>query len=74
MPAPPATDAAMRIDIDRALAALPTRERAAALLCYGEGCSHSEAAAILGLPLGTLKSIVMRARAQLVRQLEGHEG
>ena len=69
----PAADANMRIDIDRALAALPARERAAALLCYGEGCSHAEAAAILDLPLGTLKSIVLRARTLLVRQLEGHE-
>ena len=69
-----AADADMRIDLERALAALPLRERAAALLCYGEGCSHAEAAAILDLPLGTLKSIVMRARAQLMRQLEGQEG
>jgi RNA polymerase sigma factor (sigma-70 family) len=70
----PAADADLRIDIDRALASLPARERAAALLCYAEGCSHAEAAAILDLPLGTLKSIVSRARTSLVRQLEGHEG
>jgi RNA polymerase sigma-70 factor (ECF subfamily) len=66
-------DVAARIDIERALARLPERERAAALLCFGEGCSHAEAAAILDLPLGTLKSIVARARTALVRQLEGHE-
>lgn len=71
--APIATpDEAARIDLERALARLPERERAAALLCFGEGCSHSEAAAVLDLPLGTLKSIVARARAALVRQLEGH--
>lgn len=64
-------DAEGRLDVGRALARLPERERAAALLCFGEGCSHSEAAAILGLPLGTLKSVVARARAALVRQLEG---
>jgi RNA polymerase sigma factor (sigma-70 family) len=68
-----AIDHAARIDVGRALAGLPERERAAALLCFGEGCSHSEAAAILDLPLGTLKSIVARARIALVRQLEGHE-
>lgn len=61
-----------RIDIDRALAALPERERAAALLCLGEGWSHGEAAIILGLPLGTLKSLVARARARLAAILEGH--
>lgn len=62
-----------RIDISRALAALPERERAAAVLCLGEGWSHGEAAAILGLPLGTLKSIVARARARLAAILEGHQ-
>jgi RNA polymerase sigma-70 factor (ECF subfamily) len=61
-----------RIDIDRALARLPGRERAAALLCFGEGYSHGEAAAILELPLGTLKSVAARAKAALARELEGH--
>lgn len=60
-----------RIAIDRALASLPPRERAAALLLFAEGHSHSEAAAILGLPLGTLKSIAARARAALIPLLEG---
>ena len=59
------------IDVARALAKLEPRERAAALLCLGEGWSHGEAASILDLPLGTLKSIVARARAQLVGHLEG---
>ena len=65
------TDHEVRIDVERALAALPARERAAALLCLGEGYSHGEAAAILELPLGTLKSIVARAREALARALEG---
>ena len=43
------------------------------LLCLGEGYSHTEAADILSLPLGTLKSVVARARAELVRHLEGQE-
>ena len=64
-------DLEARIDVDRALARLPERERAAALLCFGQGYSHGEAAAILGLKLGTLKSVVARARAELARQLEG---
>lgn len=62
-----------RIAVDQALAALPPRERAAALLVFGEGHSHGEAAAALGLPLGTLKSIVARARAALIPLLEGAE-
>lgn len=60
----------LAIDLSRALAGLGTRERAAALLCFGEGCSHGEAARIMELPLGTLKSIVARARAALVERLE----
>jgi RNA polymerase sigma-70 factor (ECF subfamily) len=60
----------LRIDLQRALAALNERERAAALLCFSEGCSHGEAAEIMGVPLGTLKSIVARARAALVETLE----
>ncbi|MFL6844139.1 MAG: RNA polymerase sigma factor [Allosphingosinicella sp.] len=64
-------DAESKIDVDRALARLPARERAAALLCLGEGYSHGEAATILELPLGTLKSVVARAKAELVRHLEG---
>lgn len=62
-----------RIAVDRALSALAPRERAAALLVFGEGHSHSEAAGILNLPLGTLKSIVARARAALIPLLEGAE-
>ena len=46
------------------------RERMAALLCFAEGYSHVEAAQIMGLPLGTLKSIVARARRGLVECLE----
>jgi RNA polymerase sigma-70 factor (ECF subfamily) len=66
--AAPDTDVA--IDLSRALATLPDRERAAASLCYGEGYSHAEAARILDLPLGTLKSLVARARTALVAGLE----
>lgn len=61
-----------RIDVERALSRLPERERAAALLCLGEGYSHGEAAAIMEVPLGTLKSLVARARAALAQALEGH--
>ena len=60
-----------RIAIDRALAKLSERERAVALLLFAEGHSHSEAAAILAVPLGTLKSIAARVRLALVPLLEG---
>ena len=58
-----------RIDAGRALERLSRAERAAALLCFGHGHTHSEAAEILGLPLGTLKSVVARARLKLTDYL-----
>lgn len=63
-------DPDLAIDLERALSGLGQREKAAALLCFGEGCSHTEAALIMDLPLGTLKSTVARARAALVKTLE----
>jgi RNA polymerase sigma-70 factor (ECF subfamily) len=63
-------EAETAIDVARAMAALEPRARAAAQLCFAEGCSHGEAAAILDLPLGTLKSLVARAKTQLAAALE----
>jgi RNA polymerase sigma-70 factor, ECF subfamily len=59
----PGTD--RRIDLDRALAALSEPQRHALLLCYGADLSHAEAALVLGWPLGTLKTQVLRAKARL---------
>jgi RNA polymerase sigma factor (sigma-70 family) len=64
-------DPYISIDVKRALADLEPRERAAALLCFGEGYSHGEAARIMEVPLGTLKSVAARAKAKLARHLEG---
>ena len=66
----PAAGPETAIDLERALDQLGERERAAALLCFGEGCSHAEAAEIMALPLGTLKSILARARNALAARLE----
>ena len=57
-----------RLDLDRVLAGLTPEQRAAIALCYGEGMSHSEAAEALGLPLGTVKSHVLRGRAKILGQ------
>ena len=59
-----------RLDLARALQALEPVERAALVLCEGHGWSHSEAADILRLPLGTLKGTVRRAK-QKCRDLLG---
>lgn len=63
----PASDAA--IDADRLLGALSPQERAALTLCFGHGWSHSEAAEIMGVPLGTVKSLVLRGRAKAQKMI-----
>ena len=63
----PASDAS--IDADRLLASLSPQERAALTLCFGHGWSHGEAAEIMGVPLGTLKSLVLRGRAKAQKMM-----
>ena len=65
-----AAEAGHRTAIDQAMRRLTKRERMAALLCFAEGYSHGEAAAIMEVPLGTLKSLVSRVRTGLVQCLE----
>jgi RNA polymerase sigma factor (sigma-70 family) len=60
-----------RLAVKRALQALPLEQRAAVTLCLVCGFSHSEAAEILGAPLGTVKSHVLRGRERLVREIGG---
>lgn len=50
---------------------LSENERAALVLCEGHGWTHSESAELLGLPLGTLKSTVARAKAKCRAMWEG---
>ncbi|ATB30530.1 RNA polymerase sigma factor [Melittangium boletus] len=59
-----------RYDLERALASLKPRERAALVLTYVNELTHEEAAVVLDCPLGTLKTHVARAKEKLRRQLE----
>ncbi|MCF8878686.1 sigma-70 family RNA polymerase sigma factor [Hyphobacterium sp. SN044] len=61
------------VDLDRALATLKEDERAAVVLCYASGLSHSEAAEMLNMPLGTVKSHVNRGREKLKAWFEKSE-
>lgn len=58
-------DRADHARVRRALAALPTEQRAVLELAYFEGLSSSEIAARLGTPIGTVKSRVAAAMAKL---------
>ena len=62
-------DVAARIDLERAMEALSDGERAAIGACYYADLSHEEAAAALGMPLGTVKTHVLRAKAKLRARL-----
>lgn len=55
----------LALDIAAAMEALPTERRSCAMLCLALGYSHADAAEILTLPLGTVKSHVHRAKSQL---------
>lgn len=59
------------LDVERALATLPDEQRLALVLVDLEGFSVLEAATVLGLPEGTVKSRCFRGRARLAVQL-GH--
>jgi RNA polymerase sigma-70 factor (ECF subfamily) len=61
-----------RLDLEKAMARLAPAERAALTLCYALGHSHGEAAEILSMPLGTVKSHVLRGREKLKAML-GHD-
>ena len=55
--------------IDEEILRLPSRYRAAVVLCYLEGLSHEEAARRLGCPLGTVNSRLATARQRLGARL-----
>jgi RNA polymerase sigma-70 factor (ECF subfamily) len=57
-------------EMQAALAALPEDFRAALLLCEVEQLEYQEIADVLKLPIGTVRSRIHRARAQMRRFLE----
>jgi RNA polymerase sigma-70 factor (ECF subfamily) len=51
------------------MAALSPPEGAALTLAYRDGASHAEVASILGCPLGTAKTHILRGKEKLERQM-----
>ena len=69
----PGVDVASRLDLERAMTVLSDGERAAIAACYYADLSHEEAAQALGLPLGTVKTHILRAKAKLKARLASPE-
>jgi RNA polymerase sigma-70 factor (ECF subfamily) len=57
-------------DVRRAVERLPAEQRAVLLLVTVDGLSYREAAAVVGVPIGTIMSRLARARMALQAQLE----
>lgn len=58
-------------NVDRAMAKLPQEQREAVLLVMVEGYGYREAAEIIGCPVGTLNSRLVRGRDALLVELGG---
>jgi RNA polymerase sigma-70 factor (ECF subfamily) len=72
MAAADATDAAPSSDtivdgalLQRLVDQLPTKQRQVIMLFYMEEQSHEEVATMLAMPVGTVKTLLHRARARL---------
>jgi RNA polymerase sigma-70 factor (ECF subfamily) len=70
-PDPQTVDPALKHDLMHALQLLPLHERTAIVLCCQNGLSHDEAARVLEIPLGTVKTNVLRGREKLKKLLAG---
>jgi RNA polymerase sigma factor (sigma-70 family) len=68
-PDPQTVDPALRQDLMHALQLLPLHERSAIVLCCQNGLSHDEASRVLDIPLGTVKTNVLRGREKLKKML-----
>ena len=58
--------------VRQALMSLPMAQRATVMLCLWSGHTHAEASEMLGIPLGTIKSYVLRGREKL-REILGDQ-
>jgi RNA polymerase sigma-70 factor (ECF subfamily) len=63
---------ATRRDLERAMVDLTEAERAAIHQCFYNDLSHDEAAYVLQMPLGTLKTHVLRAKEKMRQRLAAY--
>lgn len=65
-----AAEAQVSNSVDRALAALPERQRLALTLTYYQGLSNMEAASVMDVSVDALESLLSRARRGVRRELQ----
>jgi RNA polymerase sigma-70 factor (ECF subfamily) len=58
------------LSVEAAVAELPSEQREVVALVLVDGLAYRDAAAVLGIPIGTLTSRLSRARAALAARLE----
>jgi RNA polymerase sigma-70 factor (ECF subfamily) len=68
-----AEQSGLRRDLARAMEVLNEAERNAIVQCYYHDLSHDEAAYVLGLPLGTVKTHIFKAKEKMRAQLAAYE-
>jgi len=57
------------LDVDALLHELPERAREAVVLFYLEDRSYEEVARTMGIPMGTVKTLLFRARKQMIARV-----
>ncbi|MEP7329455.1 MAG: sigma-70 family RNA polymerase sigma factor [Betaproteobacteria bacterium] len=67
-----ARETSLKVDLERALAALSESERAAIVQCYHNDLTHEEAAYVLDCPIGTVKTHVLRGKQKLKAALAAY--
>jgi RNA polymerase sigma-70 factor (ECF subfamily) len=72
MQADHARGTSMKVDLERAMAALSDAERSAIVQCYHNDLTHEEAAYVLGCPVGTVKTHVLRGKQKLKAALAAY--
>jgi RNA polymerase sigma-70 factor, ECF subfamily len=55
----------LKLDLERAMQGLSAAERAAIVQCYYNDLTHEEAAYVLRIPLGTVKTNVLKAKEKM---------
>lgn len=71
-PTPDAAHATtLKLDLERAMLALSDGERAAIVQCYDNDLTHEEAAYVLGIPVGTVKTHILRGKKKLKAAMAG---